>query len=311
VALQSVATDAAFGLDAVPVRPRQPVVGGVGVEASDEAMSTAAAEPARRAPALEPSSSRSPTRSPTRAFESSLPKAAPPPPAASASSLIPQPIPTLSNRMDVRALHGASERAEALQALDASHASGCPHCTTATAHTRLVFGEGSPTARVMFVGEAPGETEDQLGRPFVGRAGQKLDEMIRAMGLCREDVYIANVLKSRPPENRTPLQHEVDRCGPYLIEQIRIVRPTVIVTLGGPATKLLLATEQGITRLRGVWASVEVPLTGADASPSEALTIPVMPTFHPAYLLRNYTPETRRQVWHDLQAVLATLNAAT
>src|SRR5204863_9057577 len=106
----------------------------------------------------------------------------------------------------------------------------------------------------MFVGEAPGETEDRLGRPFVGPAGQKLDEMIRAMGLTREDVYIANVLKSRPPANRTPLQPEVDRCGPYLVDQIRIIRPRVLVRLGGPATKLLLATELGITRLRGIWS---------------------------------------------------------
>ena len=99
----------------------------------------------------------------------------------------------------------------------------------------------------MFVGEAPGETEDNLGRPFVGRAGQKLNDIIAAMKLRREDVYIANVLKSRPPENRTPLQLEIDRCGPYLVRQIGIIRPLVIVTLGGPATKLLTGVETGIT----------------------------------------------------------------
>lgn len=149
----------------------------------------------------------------------------------------------------------------------------------------------------MFVGEAPGETEDQLGRPFVGRAGQKLDEIIAAMGLARGDVYIANVLKSRPPGNRTPLQHEVDACGPYLKRQIALIRPRVIVTLGGPATKLMLNVEQGITRLRGVWAEYR----------DGDLVVPVMPTFHPAYLLRNYTMETRKQVWSDMQQVVRQL----
>lgn len=202
-------------------------------------------------------------------------------------------------RIDVSIAGDASvdERQAALDALRERHDRECPHCTTATAHTRTVFGEGNPAAALVFVGEAPGETEDQLGRPFVGKAGQKLDEMIRALGLRREDVYIANVLKSRPPGNRTPLQHEVDACGPYLRAQLEIIQPQVIVTLGGPATKLLLGTELGITRLRGVWASV----------PSGDRTIPVMPTFHPAYLLRNYTQETRRQVWSDLLAAKAKL----
>jgi DNA polymerase len=192
--------------------------------------------------------------------------------------------------------------AEALEALRQRHDLDCPHCTTATAHTQTVFGEGDPQARLMFIGEAPGETEDRLGRPFVGRAGEKLDEMIRAMGLQREQVYIANVLKSRPPENRTPLQHEVDACGPYLIEQILTIRPEVIVTLGGPATKLLLATDVGITRLRGGWSDWRSP--GGEAS------IPVMPTYHPAYLLRNYTPQTRAEMWSDLKAVMGRLGLA-
>lgn len=192
------------------------------------------------------------------------------------------------------------ERGEALEALRVRHDAECPHCTTARGHTHTVFGEGSPSARLMFIGEAPGEQEDLTGRPFVGRAGEKLDEMISAMGLSREQVYIANVLKSRPPDNRTPLQHEVDGCGPFLIEQIRIIRPEVIVTLGGPATKLLLATEEGITRLRGIWASW-TGLTG-DLEP-----IAVMPTYHPAYLLRNYTPKTRGEVWADLKAVMGRL----
>ena len=150
----------------------------------------------------------------------------------------------------------------------------------------------------MFVGEAPGETEDQLGRPFVGRAGQKLDEMIKAMGMSRDDVYIANVLKSRPPDNRTPLPTEVERCAPFLAAQLRIIRPEVIVSLGGPATKFLLGVDTGITKLRGQWASWVPP------GDTEAAPVPVMPTYHPAYLLRNYTPKTRGEVWSDLKQVM-------
>lgn len=158
----------------------------------------------------------------------------------------------------------------------------------------------------MFIGEAPGETEDRLGRPFVGRAGEKLDQIIAAMGLSRADVYIANVLKSRPPENRTPLRHEIEGCGPFLRRQIEIIRPRAIVTLGGPATQLLLGVEVGITRLRGIWAEYALEVSAAGGS-AETLVVPVMPTFHPAYLLRNYTPQVRRQVWEDMQKVLERL----
>jgi len=190
-------------------------------------------------------------------------------------------------------------RAEALARLAAAHAASCPHCTRATGHTNLVFGEGSAEAAIVFVGEAPGESEDLSGRPFVGRAGQKLDEMIVAMGLRREQVYIANVLKARPPNNRTPLPEEVARCGPTLLQQLAVIRPRAIVTLGAPAAKFLLQTEVGISRLRGIWASWAIPdsLGGGE--------IDVMPTFHPAYLLRNYTPETRKAVWSDLQQVMS------
>jgi DNA polymerase len=184
-----------------------------------------------------------------------------------------------------------------LRALAARHDAVCPHCTTVTSHTRTVFGEGDPAARLMFIGEAPGEEEDRTGRPFVGRAGQKLDEIIKAMGMRREEVYIANVLKSRPPQNRTPLLHEVEACAPFLREQIRVISPCVIVALGGPATKMLLQTETGIMRLRGQWG------TYAD----DDVRIAVMPTFHPAYLLRNYTPDTRRKMWSDMQAVVQRL----
>src|SRR5690606_23119304 len=154
-------------------------------------------------------------------------------------------IPVTQNSLPQAA--ASTDQAAALQKLRDEHDAQCPHCTKATGHTQTVFGEGHCDAQLMFIGEAPGQEEDRTGRPFVGRAGQKLDQMIQAMGLNREDVYIANVLKSRPPENRTPLQPEVDACGPYLRRQVRIIQPKVIVTLGGPATKLLLNTDVGIS----------------------------------------------------------------
>lgn len=194
-----------------------------------------------------------------------------------------------------------SQCAAMLAELQERHDRECPHCTTATGHTRTVFGEGDPCARLMFVGEAPGETEDTLGRPFVGKAGRKLDEMIQAIGLRREDCYIANVLKSRPPENRAPLPLEIERCSPYLVQQLQIIRPRVIMTLGGPATKMLMKTDVGIVKLRGTWSQWTAPPGSAVAS------IPLMPTFHPAYLIRNYTLETRAQVWSDLKAVMQRL----
>ena len=123
---------------------------------------------------------------------------------------------------------------------------------------------------------------------------QKLNQIIEAIGMQREDVYIANILKSRPPDNRTPLPSEVAECGTFLKKQIAIIQPEVIVTLGAPATKYLLATTQGITRLRGMWGTFE--------------NIPVMPTYHPAYLLRNYTNEIRGQVWNDMQQAASKLN---
>ena len=215
------------------------------------------------------------------------------PPAANLSAPIQRVIPS-----------GGTDRESRLAELQLRHDTECPHCTASRSHTRTVFGEGSASAEIFFVGEAPGETEDQVGRPFVGRAGQKLDEMIRAMGFRREDCYIANVLKCRPPNNRTPLPDEIAKCGPYLTEQILIVRPRVLVPLGGPATQLLLNVDTGITKLRGKWTSWIPPAgSGADA-------IPVMPTFHPAYLLRNYTQQTRSEVWSDLKAVVERLQAS-
>ncbi len=181
-----------------------------------------------------------------------------------------------------------------LDQLREEHDNMCPHCTVATGHKQTVFGTGNPDASLMFIGEAPGAEEDAQGIPFVGAAGQKLNQIIEAIGMQRKDVYIANVLKSRPPDNRTPLPSEVADCGPFLKKQIAIIQPDVIVTLGAPATKYILCTSQGITRLRGTWGTFE--------------NIPVMPTYHPAYILRNYTPEIRGQVWNDMQLATSKLN---
>jgi len=194
-------------------------------------------------------------------------------------------------------LEDVSNSADALLRIRTDHDEHCPHCTCSTHHTQTVFGEGDPEAELMFIGEAPGAEEDRTGRPFVGRAGAKLDEMIKAMGYRREDVYIANVLKSRPPNNRTPMDDEVAACSPYLSRQVAAIKPRAIVALGGPAAKLLLMTETGITRLRGHWGTYD----------ADGLEVPVMPTFHPAYILRNPSREVRLQVWEDLQLVMTLL----
>jgi uracil-DNA glycosylase family 4 len=161
--------------------------------------------------------------------------------------------------------------------------SGCRHS--------VVFGVGNPHAELMFVGEAPGADEDAQGEPFVGRAGQLLTKIIQAMGYRREDVYISNVLKCRPPENRTPLPDEVKNCLPYLLSQIELIQPKVIVALGATAVRALLEVQLGITKMRGHWYTFK--------------DIPIMPTFHPAYLLRN--PPAKKEVWEDMKAVLEKL----
>ncbi|MEM6334551.1 MAG: uracil-DNA glycosylase [Planctomycetota bacterium] len=191
----------------------------------------------------------------------------------------------------------ADDKQKLLDELNQSQVIDCTQCGLCQHRTQTVFGEGHPDARLMFIGEGPGQTEDQTGRPFVGRAGELLDKQIEAMGLKRDDVYIANVVKCRPPNNRTPTPDEVATCGPYLVKQVRIVRPEVIVTLGGPASKLILNTPEGITRLRGRWGNF------AATQPP----IPVMPTFHPAFLLRAYTRDNRMKVWADLKAAMEKL----
>lgn len=166
--------------------------------------------------------------------------------------------------------------------------------------TNLVWGEGDVDAKIMFIGEGPGEVEDRTGRPFVGPAGELLDKMIVAMGLSRDHIYIANIVKYRPPGNRVPTPEESATSGPYLAKQIAIVAPTVIVGLGGSAVKYAMQTTTGITRLRGRWS------TFVHTDPP----IPMMPTFHPAYLLRSYTTDNRKQVWEDLLAVMKKIGDA-
>lgn len=210
---------------------------------------------------------------------------------------VPLPARQAASADETQAPRGGQKQ-QRLDELHQRHDRECPHCTQATAHTQTVFGEGNPDAWLVFVGEAPGAEEDKTGRPFVGRAGQLLEKMIVAMGLSRDEVYIANVLKSRPPNNATPTPAEVMKCAPYLAEQLKIIAPEVIVALGAPAAKFLLDTTDGISQLRGSWHACRLG----------ELEIPVMPTYHPAYLLRNYTPEARGKVWSDLQMVLKRLD---
>ncbi|MGI9590424.1 MAG: uracil-DNA glycosylase [Myxococcota bacterium] len=168
----------------------------------------------------------------------------------------------------------------------------CTRCRLHEGRSKLVFGDGNPDADLMFVGEGPGAEEDRRGLPFVGRAGELLTQMIeKGLGIPRSEVYICNVVKCRPPDNRTPLADEVSTCSPYLDGQIAAVKPRVIVALGKPSASLLLGREVAITRIRGTWHDYQ--------------GIPLMPTLHPAYILRQYTPENRRYVWEDLKAALA------
>ncbi len=173
---------------------------------------------------------------------------------------------------------------------------GCLACPLGPGRFRFVFGEGDPKARLMFIGEGPGKDEDQQGRPFVGKAGELLDKMIGSIGFKRDEVYIANVVKCRPPDNRTPTPQESQTCLGYLKRQIELIDPSVIVTLGATPLKELLGVQIGITKVRGSWQRLELHRA-----------IPVMPTFHPAYVLRQYTHEVRGAVWADLKAARAWL----
>ena len=169
---------------------------------------------------------------------------------------------------------------------------GCTRCPLHEQRTQIVFGDGDPNANLMFIGEGPGEKEDLLGLPFVGRAGELLTKMIEnGLGITRKEVYICNIVKCRPPKNRTPTPTEGGTCRTFLDSQIEAVSPKTIVTLGKPASSLLLGKDIAITKVRGTW--------------HEYRGIPVMPTLHPAFVLRQYTEQNRRLVWQDLKAALA------
>ncbi len=179
------------------------------------------------------------------------------------------------------------------------------HCTKCKLHTtrnQVVFGEGNPNAELMFIGEGPGKQEDLSGRPFIGKAGELLGRLIeRAMGFSREDVYIANITKCRPTidlkfeKDRPPDKEEVLACSPYLLKQIEIIQPKVIVTLGNPSTRFILNTTEGITNMRGKWAYYK--------------DIPVMPTYHPSFILRNGgdNSNVQKEMWSDMLQVLEKL----
>lgn len=170
----------------------------------------------------------------------------------------------------------------------------CRRCGLAAGRTTLVFGSGNPAAHLVFVGEAPGADEDRQGLPFVGEAGQILTRIITAMGLTRDNVYICNVLKCRPPGNRNPHQGEIESCSPFLLEQIRVIKPKALVALGTFAAQTLLASKEPISRLRGRFHDFH--------------GIPLMPTFHPSFLLRNRTDKQRYwEVWEDMVLVLKLL----
>ncbi|MBO7542634.1 uracil-DNA glycosylase [bacterium] len=178
------------------------------------------------------------------------------------------------------------------------YALGCRQCALCQTRSNLVFGSGDPEAEIMFIGEAPGEDEDLQGAPFVGRAGELLTDIIeKGMKIPRKSVYIANVLKCRPPMNRDPQPNEIDCCTPMLACQIRIIRPKAIIALGAFASRYLLNTKSGINALRGSFHTLRI----------DGMAIPVMPTYHPSYVLREYTIEVRRKVWNDVMQVVKLL----
>ena len=222
--------------------------------------------------------------------------APPPVPSSVSPDLRPAPrpparAPAPPNGPGPAAARSISSRSLALSALREKEIGDCRRCRLCEKRTNIVFGVGSPEARLMFVGEGPGHDEDLQGIPFVGRAGQLLTDIIGAMKLKREQVYIANVVKCRPPENRTPQPDEIGACLGFLEKQIEIIAPSVIVCLGAVAVSALLGVSGGITKIRGTLR--------------EFRGIPVMPTFHPAYLLRS--PDKKREVWQDMRQVMALL----
>lgn len=208
--------------------------------------------------------------------------AAPPPPAAAPGAAL-------------TPLFDAGPEGDTLERI-AADIGDCRRCKLCEGRTKIVFGSGNPEARLVFVGEGPGEDEDLQGMPFVGRAGQLLTQMINntaareGMTVRREHVYICNVVKCRPPKNRTPEPDEMEICGQFLYRQLNVIRPRAICALGATAAKALLGAKEGITKLRGRWHWWR--------------DIPVMPTYHPSYLLRPYNQNAKREAWEDLKKVL-------
>ncbi|MEW6057867.1 MAG: uracil-DNA glycosylase [Bdellovibrionota bacterium] len=223
---------------------------------------------------------------------------------APASAPAPVPVPAqLAQTQDLRREQGQSEQSASLKAIQPvteraailreiqQEIGDCQRCKLCKTRKNIVFGEGSPDSTLMFVGEGPGEQEDLQGRPFVGKAGQLLDKIIEAMGLSREQVYIANVVKCRPPGNRVPEPDEAGTCEQFLFRQIDCIKPKVIVALGATALRCLLGGDVKITKMRGNFTVYR--------------GTKLMPTYHPAFLLRN--PEAKKEVWEDMKKVMAEL----
>lgn len=230
--------------------------------------------------------------------------AAPPPPSPPVAKKVPPssaPVPaapvTVAKPLPSRAAPTAEELGEAQKKLAAikTRVAACKKCSLCETRTNTVPGQGHARPDLMFIGEGPGADEDAQGLAFIGRAGQLLTKIIEAMGFTRDDVFIGNIVKCRPPGNRVPSPEEMEKCLPYLKEQIAILQPRVIVCLGATAIKGLFGPDlPGITKIRGQWRSYE--------------GIEVMPTYHPAYLLRN--PPAKKEVWEDMKTVMARLGRA-
>ncbi len=185
---------------------------------------------------------------------------------------------------------------DSLALIQADIGDDCKRCRLCEQRNKIVFGDGNPTAQLVFVGEGPGADEDASGIPFVGRAGQLLTQMIEGTAkkegipILRKDIYICNVVKCRPPENRTPQPDEMEICGQFLARQLQVIRPKAICALGSTAAKAVLGTKEGVTKLRGRWHKWR--------------DIPVMVTYHPSYLLRPYNQDAKREAWEDLKKAL-------
>jgi uracil-DNA glycosylase family 4 len=222
---------------------------------------------------------------PSSAIQAAVPRRAPEPPPPSKSA--PAFVPTVA----APSLFEEKIENDSLERIRADIGPNCTRCKLHKGRTKIVFGVGNPKAELVFVGEGPGRDEDAQGEPFVGRAGKLLTQMIEAMGLRRQDVYICNVVKCRPPENRLPEKDEIATCSPYLLRQLGVIQPKVICCLGSCSAQTMLQTTEGISRFRGQWF---------DFRGSKLIA-----TYHPAYLLRN--PAAKGEVWKDLQKVMAVL----